>query len=281
MFGKLIKWEFKTTWRQMILMLILPIAMMLPLLAFYASANIRGICSSVFDTYFGGMYLAVYSLSLFVVAIVSIYFLMRSFYKKLFSSEGYMTFTLPVSNMQILFSKLLVGWIWMLLILLVEICSFAVIMGAMDTQIGWFFEEIGKAIISEFQTSAGFIITIILGLVSPAILLLNLYCCISLGQLMKSHPIAGSVIAFIVLRIAGQSLTSWISTLIMTYTRVGDRIADALYGLGRLNPLFAFASAASTTMNAMSVYYLIEYALYALIYILLIRWILNRHLDPA
>lgn len=46
--------------------------------------------------------------------ILNLILVLRRYYTNLFTDQGYLTFTLPVSRMQILFSKLMMGFIYML-----------------------------------------------------------------------------------------------------------------------------------------------------------------------
>jgi len=60
--------------------------------------------------------LAIFAIIAFFGSIITVLVLLLiNFYKKLFSDEGYLTFTLPVSRKNILFSKTLNAFIWSLL----------------------------------------------------------------------------------------------------------------------------------------------------------------------
>ncbi len=65
-----------------------------------------------------------YMLSMIVLSMVSSFYLLVRFYKNLFTAEGYLMFTLPVTPVQLLNSKLLVACLWSFFNTLLILASF-------------------------------------------------------------------------------------------------------------------------------------------------------------
>ena len=113
MFGKLVKHEFRATAR------IIPFAFMvtifLALLHIISSRLNIGIASKL-------------SLVLMIImcigqVMITFVLLIWRYYKNLYANEGYLTHTLPVQPSQLLWSKLLVGFVWSVLSYLVAIAA--------------------------------------------------------------------------------------------------------------------------------------------------------------
>lgn len=182
--------------------------------------------------------------------IASILVIVR-FYKNLFTSEGYLTFTLPVSESQHILVKLLSG---VLAIVSTILTIGIVILIAMS---GDLLTEIYKAIqylIAQIESYKllhfwGYIIEIvilfIIGLTSS---ILFYYICIAIGQLSKKNRIflaiavyfgfnalfeILSTILLTVLSIFGESISNFILNFIETYTYAS--IHTILIGANILN----------------------------------------------
>ena len=59
-----------------------------------------------------GLYIFVYVLFIFAIVVATYVYLAIRFQKNLFSDEGYLTHTLPVSPTKLIWSKMLVAWAW-------------------------------------------------------------------------------------------------------------------------------------------------------------------------
>lgn len=118
------------------------------------------------------------------------------FYKTLFTSEGYLSFTLPVSVGQHIFSKLFVSVVYFIINAIVIIIS-----GAIAT-FGDVLAELWKAFVYimkdlhkhySYHITLYSIETIIAIIVSTATSLLLIYACISIGQLARKNRVACAV----------------------------------------------------------------------------------------
>lgn len=205
MLGKLIKHEFKSTSK-----LVLPLYIVLVILTILGRIVAQSVMSSNNLNDSAGLMVfnissvMVYVLGLFAVSITTyIYFVIR-FYKNLFSDEGYLMHTLPVTSWQLLSSKLLVAFIWSLVeILLICLSIFCIFANQEVFDIVKNFVNSYGGLNGITQTYFGMnfgntlILIIILVILSALSGLLLPYASICIGQLWQKHKVAGSFLSFI------------------------------------------------------------------------------------
>lgn len=140
------------------------------------------------------------------------------FYKNLFSSEGYLTRTLPVTPGQHLLSKTIAATVWCFIdILLVILSMWIVIMtpSVADAYSSNKAEVLKQLGITGDTTPALLIAVIILlviiGAVSSVIMI---YASIAMGQLFSNHRILGAVVSYFIIT----TVVSIFSLLVMTVT---------------------------------------------------------------
>lgn len=159
----------------------------------------------------------------FVVGIVR-------FYKNMYTSEGYLTFTLPVTNSQHIFVKLISAFAG-------EICCFFTVFIALciaipgETLVSMFkdFAETIRDIGAHIGTAhlTGYIIEIVaMLLVAPLFAMLLSYACITVGQLAKKNRIITAVGVYFIYYVATQVIST---VFIMSITILGE--AGALDGM--------------------------------------------------
>ncbi len=130
------------------------------------------------------------------------------YYRNIYTDEGYLTNTLPVTARQIILSKLFTGVIWSLITgAVVSISIFSLIYTAAlsysDTDIFYEFlhgfPEFLRAFKEELDIS--FFLFAFLGLIymilSTTLSILKIYTAIALGQLFTRHKVAGAVMWYI------------------------------------------------------------------------------------
>ena len=130
MLGKLIKHEFKETSKLMLpLYLVLVVITILGRIVAQSIMISGNADSSTIMAIFNILSVFVYVVGLIVISIASYIYLIMRFYKNLFSNEGYLMHTLPVTSWQLLISKLVTAFIWFIsetiLIFLSIFCIFA------------------------------------------------------------------------------------------------------------------------------------------------------------
>ena len=114
------------------------------------------------------------------------------FYKTLFTGEGYMTLSLPVSPMKVVWAKLLSSLIAMFAALVVSVLSLLIFFIGVDSQIVPILgNELAISFEMWFESIAAaplqFVEEVILFILSIPVSLLLLYDCICLGQLFTNH----------------------------------------------------------------------------------------------
>lgn len=204
MFGKLLKYEFRSYFKSMfpvwgaILVLSLVNGFTLP----------RGGLPEVVGT--NAFFTFTLPLMLFVccflvMAVLSLVLTIQRFWHGLLGNEGYLMFTLPVSRAQLIGSKLFVSVVIQLISAVVVFLS-VMILGTIlgRDEFLSFFSESFRAIAELFRQRPGESWTMVLILFELFILLLastagkalHLYASMSLGHLSKKQKIAVSVIAW-------------------------------------------------------------------------------------
>ncbi|NLT15188.1 MAG: hypothetical protein GXY05_12685 [Clostridiales bacterium] len=201
MLGKLIKYEFRATAR-----------ICLPLFgALLLAACISRLFESLrFET---PMVIGIALSVILIIAtfvIVLIVTLLR-FYRNLLTNEGYLMFTLPVTADSLIWSKLIVAFVWNILSLIVVFAAI-LIMAVTDLNLS----DISLAItaglnavgITQAQFNWFVVEMIVLFLVSLPAGIIVLYACMASSQLVNKYRILFSFGAYIVLSIIGQILGS-------------------------------------------------------------------------
>lgn len=161
------------------------------------------------------MTLILYYFSLIGVNVAPNLYSAVRYYKNFYANEGYLMHTLPVTKHQLICSKTIVALIWMLISIVVGMCSIVTvglsILYTLERDIEWgvFWEEFHKGVAviqNELKTPIivfiiAFIIIFLIGLIVG---ILNFYTCISLGQLAKKHKILVSIAIYIGLQTVTQ-----------------------------------------------------------------------------
>jgi len=140
--------------------------------------------------------LAAFAVSIFVTLLFATIFIVIRYYKNMFTGEGYLTLTLPVSFGQHLSSKLIAA-------ILVNVTTLAaVLLSAVIFLGGEWMVEIHKAIVyltadalEMVGAHLGLYIVefIVLAIVGMAVEILNYYMCISLGQTFRKRRILAAI----------------------------------------------------------------------------------------
>lgn len=203
MLGKLMKHEWKMSWK-------IPTGLCAVLLILSAVAGLS-FCSPMWESKLGGLdmllVLFVFSYYFAIVAVsvgVMLYIAVR-FYKSMFTDEGYLTHTLPVSVHQLLISKILVMAAWTLLstiAILVSVFIFAgmgflfLAKGEIDfmfTVRRLFYEWQTLLDMNFFSFVGSMAFMMIASLISGVMMIVG---SISIGQMVQKHKILGSIGAY-------------------------------------------------------------------------------------
>ncbi len=228
MLGKLMKHEWKSTYKVGLLMALLTVGItFFGWLAFRAPMWSAASAGADGDLELGNValigtglldVLSVFTLLLYVILLVVIvvgtvvYFAVH-FYRTMYTDEGYLTHTLPVTKHQLLASKILVSGIWEIIILAMTYLSlFALVMSAVMTVMpdGYtlkeFLEQVGNGFgllreLLEEEFGLNFlvykIILLVVTLIGPFVSMTTIFGAISLGQLFTKHRVMMAIVSYI------------------------------------------------------------------------------------
>ena len=233
MFGKLMKYELKATYKWYLI-----ISGVLAILAIFAgllaSSVITGAASYTADTTYTivGIVVLVIFAGYIGLTLTNYIIIIRRFYNNIFGREGYLTWTLPTGSHTVLLVKVTSALIWSIFCFISLILSLLIFLGVIGLAqqqnifdvIGPVFEHIGSSLI--WQSLLFQVLATISGI-------LMLYCAISLGQLFINNRIVMAFvfgfILWVVLSIIGRLFPSIsISELSRTATMSSDTLSDVL-----------------------------------------------------
>lgn len=221
MLKKLLKYDWKSV--SLLLLILHGILLVYTLIgrlgiAFGLSGAGDTMVSSVTTMYgiAAGLYIFVYVLFIFAIGVATYVYLAIRFQKNLFSDEGYLTHTLPVSPTKLIWSKMLVAWAWIAIDLVCVIVSVFLLVLFKETSgpIGDLFHEFIAIFTGDYGTQNQ-IFTIIL-ILSMLAQLFGFYTTLALfsmclGSLFKTHKILGAIVSFFGINI----VFSLLSTILM------------------------------------------------------------------
>ena len=215
MFGKLFKHEFKATGK-----------VLLPLNLALIGVTIIGMIMLGLKVFsFNGMVSTLLAISLvlfYILAIIALFivtyiYLMVRFYRSMYSSEGYLTHTLPVSTFSVLNTKILVSVFWAFLTMaLSSVSVLALILTAVSST-----GDISSADWSVFWTELEYVFGMSAGSLTAWMLLfmlvscfsglLMIYCSISIGQLFNKYKGGAAIVTYVIIYIVLQVVNMIVS----------------------------------------------------------------------
>ena len=201
MFGKLLKYDFRSMWKQFAF--IWPAALVLAVVNRFTLDSLDS-SSSVGETT-AGVAMLVYVAILMAMFIVAVIFTIQRFYKGLLGDEGYLMHTLPVKPWQLVASKLICAVVTTAANVAVAILSMLLI-------IPWSKEDVQEVLqafrylfshwnIQATEMTVAVLEFALCTLVSLAVGYLHLYLAMALGHLFNKNRAAMSVAAFIALQV--------------------------------------------------------------------------------
>lgn len=151
------------------------------------------------------------------------------FYKTMYTSQGYLTHTLPVKPGQLLASKILVSGIWTLLVYLAVFASiFILLIGLLQGIVGDALQEVSFAelwkqlavVYGEIGFDMNLFMWVMLGsaLVSPFSSVIQIFGALTIGQLSKKHKLMVGIFTYIGLIILNYIITMIAESVIMMKT---------------------------------------------------------------
>ena len=216
MLGKLLKYDFRSMWKQF--SVIWPAALILAFLNRFTMFGMDNPGGSAFGEWMGVISMGLFGGVCFTMVILSAVFVLTRFYKGLLGDEGYLMHTLPVKPWMLIVSKLTIGTIWFYLIDLLLVGAITLITLIALPTMAYFSPEDLLELRTMFQSyHTIFTVPSILFLAIPVMIigsvfsLLTIYASISLGQLFSSHKVLASILCYL-------GLSTILSTAMMLLT---------------------------------------------------------------
>ena len=151
-------------------------------------------------------------ISLFTILMVGVSFsawgiIAVRFYRNLFTDEGYLTWTLPATPLQHLWSKIISGVIWYTVDILLSILGLVILVTGENIR------ELYTAIEPELTEVLGMSLPMLFGYIAAFLLassiasVIMIYACVAIGQLFPGHRVLGALIAYFIISFVTQIAT--------------------------------------------------------------------------
>ena len=245
MLGKLLKHEFKATARTMLPMF--GVVVLLSVLANLGFAQIADAENGALDILFG-LFIFAFFLGLFTMGVMAMVVMIQRFYKNVLGDEGYLTLTLPVNVHEIVWSKLIVSFVWFLATGLIAMAAvFIAVFTLTYTELGemlqnmpsfgemlrLFFEKTSITPLQLTGAIAQFAAMIILSSLTTC---LHFYAAMALGHSFSNNKVLLSVVFFIAISFVFSFVSSllgiFVEELAMTVTvEAGSSVMTTLQEL--------------------------------------------------
>lgn len=206
MLGKLIKYDLKANIRLFsILHALLLAACIFGRFAFVRKMDLTASTPSAFTNIlltFSGFVLLFSAVSFGTYILVAV-----RYYKDLFTDQGYLTWTLPATPTQQLWSKIISGGIWFFLDVLILGAALVVLLSTPN--VSALYSEMSADVAAKLgmpllqYMSIIYVFCLLITPLGP----LTLYMCIAVGQLFPSHRILGAVVSYFVVNFITQIIT--------------------------------------------------------------------------
>ncbi len=195
MLGKLMKYEWKATWK-----LLIPLNLFIVVMSILAYITVK---LKFFDSnndlvmMTGTLMLLAYALSMFVISVVTLIYLIYRFYTSVYGEEGYLLHTLPVDKHHIIVAKAVVSVSWIVLNLFLIYLSILFLISTQE----FFVETIVDGFefyidtLNSYSKVGAFevIMTFVASFFALLARVLKVTACVSLGQLSSNHKILSSI----------------------------------------------------------------------------------------
>ena len=229
----------------------------------------------------------IYSLLVMALVIVTIVTVIQRFTKNLLGREGYLMHTLPVTETQLILSKLLTSMVWVLCSGLVGVVCITVMVsiGVLDAEVlgtlSWdrwkqlwqmLYEELG----AEFWVAM--VWTILINLARLASLILCVYAACMIAHQFKKQTMVAGILAFIGMNIVENQIDKLLGTNDVTlFVDVTYKLVD-VSGVSGGAPVMHYITAAFG-QGASCLFCFVFTAAIAAVYFFLTRWLMKHKLN--
>lgn len=165
-------------------------------------------------------------MAIFSAMVATLVIIIHRFYKNLFTDEGYLTFTLPVTANQILLSKVLAGLLWLFIdAVVITVCSMLISLGATGFVDSSYTSSIPYWILS--ATSPGLSSDSMLNTITSfmsagvqlTLMLIMAYLAFTLGATLAArHKVAAGIGMYVVVSWLVSAVTAIVNVMTMFFT---------------------------------------------------------------
>lgn len=285
MLKQLLKYEFKATKR-----LYFGLYLALALLSVVLGVTFRQEHALAHSTSFQNLQvilMIVYVSVILAIAVLCFVNTIQRFYRNLLGREGYLMHTLPVTETQLILSKLLTSMVWVLCSGLVGVVCITVMVsiGVLDAEVlgtlSWdrwkqlwqmLYEELGP----EFWVAMAW--TILINLARLASLILCVYAACMIAHQFKKQTMAAGILAFIGMNIVENQIDKLLGTNDVTlFVDVTYKLVDVSNG-SEGAPVMHYITAAFG-QGASCLFCFVFTAAIAAVYFFLTRWLMKHKLN--
>ena len=166
--------------------------------------------------------------------LILIYFGIR-FYRNLYTDEGYLMHTLPVTPRQLILSKTLVASLWYFIcslltvwfvIIIFSFCLPVIALDGPELTLDWLMANSNS--LFGMSLPAFLVYYLLISAVSAFSNALILYGAVSLGQLFSKHKVMASILCYIGFSMLIQTVTSFAMTPYLTKMILTERVSGEL-----------------------------------------------------
>lgn len=180
-------------------------------------------------------------LAIIAASVLIVFIIFQRFYKNLMSSEGYLTFTLPVATADILWSKLITAVLWMLIsgvVIFISVNIFILFGTGEGTLLNLeFYREFGRFMDKAFDLLGGRILWPVLelalfALVGTVFETLHIYLALIIGGVVsQKHKVLAGIGFYFVINIAVSILSTILqffmtNSMMETFDSFNGRVID-------------------------------------------------------
>lgn len=210
MLGKLIKHEFKETYKTFLMLYVA----ILFLSVVNLGLNEFGDDTTGLMMIVEVLFMIAFILCAFFLSTISLVLIVIRFYKNLLGDEGYLMHTLPVKKSSLIISKWIVAGVWTVCSIIMVILSIFILVGR-EVPWGDMFDFIGKV----YSGYDGMITLTIVGflciMISVMTQLMLIYASMAVGQIWQKHRVLGAFLSFFAINMATQTITSQVTAVFM------------------------------------------------------------------
>lgn len=265
MLGKLLKHEWKSVWKIPAILL----GVLLGVSVFAGSTFFAPVWNSELNG-LGILAMLVWMMYYFAIIGVSIgvtLYLAIHFYKTMFTDEGYLTHTLPVTSHALLISKILPMMAWQMLATVAILVSVAIFGNmailALNSDgltfreiYGQIFEVLAEEGFFGNMSLIGFITSMLCaflaGIVSGAMMIVG---SVSIGQMVGKHKVLGSIGAYFAINTVVQIISSIVFVPVVVF-KVSNEMPESVFDV--LTPCY-FGMSVLAILVSVGLYFLSEY----------------------